>query len=62
MNEKIFGWWVGGLPALGKTLTIKNGQILLYFGFNEVIKGPGTIFQCPVLIQKHVRYVFHTIN
>ena len=32
---------------LEKTLTIKNGQILLYYCFNKIIKGPGTSFQSP---------------
>ena len=38
--------------------TIKNGQILLYFRFNKIIKGPGTSFQSPALSQKNVRNVF----
>ena len=35
--------------------TIKNDQISLYCQFNEIIKGPGTSFQSPVVKQKHVR-------
>ena len=42
--------------------TIKNGQILLYFHFNEIIKRPGTSFQSPALNQKHARNVFHTAH
>ena len=53
----------GGLPPpSGKTLTIRNGQILLYFGFNRIIKGPGIIFQSPALSRKHVRKFFHTVH
>ena len=33
--------------------TIKNGQNLLYFYFNKIIKKPGTSFQSPALSQKH---------
>ena len=39
--------------------TIKNGPILLYFHFNDIIKEPGTSFQSPALNQKDVRNVFH---
>ena len=39
--------------------TIKNGPILLYFHFNNIIKEPGTSFQSPALNQKDVRNVFH---
>ena len=42
--------------------TIKNDQILLYFHFNEIIKGPGTSFQSPAVKQKHVRNVCHTAH
>ena len=42
--------------------TIKNGQILLYFCFNKIIKGSGTSFQSPALSQKHVRNVFLTAH
>ena len=31
---------------------MKNGTISLYFHFNKIIKGPGTSFQFPTLIQK----------
>ena len=37
--------------------TIKNGQILLYVHFNEIIKRLETSFQSPALSQKHVRNV-----
>ena len=37
---------------------MKNGQILLYCCFNEIVKGPGTSSQSPVLNQKH-RNVCH---
>ena len=30
---------------------MKNGQILLYFRFNKMIKRPGTSFQSPALSQ-----------
>ena len=40
--------------------TIKNGQILLYCHFNKIMKEPGTSFQSPAFIQKHVRNVCHT--
>ena len=46
----------------GKLTTIKNGQILLYFHFNEIIKGPGTSFQSPALSQNHVINVCHTAH
>ena len=42
--------------------TIKNGQILLNCHFNKIIKGPGSSFQSPALIQKHVRNVCHTAH
>ena len=42
--------------------TTKNSQILLYFRFNKIIKGPGTSFQSPALSKKHVRNVFHTVH
>ena len=42
--------------------TIKNGQILLYYHFNKIIKEPGTSFQSPSFSQKHVRNVFHTAH
>ena len=42
--------------------TIKKSQILLYFHFNEIIKGPVTSFQIPALIQKHVRSVYFTAH
>ena len=42
--------------------TINNGQILLYYHFNEIIKGPGTSFQSPALSQEHVRNVCHTFD
>ena len=41
---------------------IKNDQISLYFRFNKIIKGPGTSFQSPPLIQKHVRNVCNTAH
>ena len=37
--------------------TIKNGQILLYYYFNKIIKGLAAKFQSPALSQKHVRDV-----
>ena len=49
------------MPPLGKTLTVKNDQILLYLCFNKIIKEPGTIFQSPALGQQHVRNVFQTV-
>ena len=58
----MFGWWWGLSPPLGKTLAIRNGQIVLYFCFNRIIKGPGIVFQSPALSQKHVRKVFHTVT
>ena len=42
--------------------TIKNDQISLYCQFNEIIKGPGTSFQSPVVKQKHVRNLCHTAH
>ena len=39
--------------------TIKNGQIMLYCHFNEIMKGLGITFQSPTLSQKHVRKVCH---
>ena len=42
--------------------TIKYCQILLYCHFNEMIKGPGTSFQSPVLSQKHVGNSCHTAH
>ena len=50
------------IPPLGETLTVKNGQILLYFRFNKIINEPTTIFQSPSLGQQHVRNVFHTVH
>ena len=41
---------------------MKNGQIMLYCYFNEIIKGPGTSFQSPALSQKHIRNVSHTAH
>ena len=41
-------------------LTIKNDQISLYCHSNKIIKGPGTSFQSPALIRKHVRNVCHS--
>ena len=41
---------------------IKNGWILLYYCFNKIIKGSGTSFQSPELIQKRVRNVCHTAH
>ena len=41
---------------------MKNNQISLYCHFNKIIKEPGTSFQSPALIQKHVRSVFHTVH
>ena len=38
---------------------MKNGQILLYCRFNEIIKGSGTSFQSPAFNQKHIRNVCH---
>ena len=35
--------------------TIKNGQILLYYHFNKIIKEPGTNFQSAALSQKHIK-------
>ena len=49
-------------PPLGKTLTIKNDQILLYFRFNKIIKEPGTSLQSPALNQKYVRKVFYIVQ
>ena len=40
--------------------TIKNGQISLYFHFNEIMKGCGISFQSAVLSQKRVRNAWHT--
>ena len=42
--------------------TIKNGQILLYCHFSNIMKGPGTSFQSPALSQKHVGKIFHTVH
>ena len=42
--------------------TIKNGQILLYCHFNEIIKEPGTSFQTPAFSQKHTKNVCHTAH
>ena len=39
---------------------IKNDQILLYFHFNKIIKGPRTSFQSPALTQNHFRNASHT--
>ena len=39
---------------------IKNDQILLYFRFNKIIKGPRTSFQSPALTQNHFRNASHT--
>ena len=36
---------------------IKNGQVSLYCDFTKIIKGLGTSFQSPALIQKYVRNV-----
>ena len=41
---------------------IKNGQILLYYHINKIVKGPGTSFQSPEVSQKHVRNIFHTAH
>ena len=38
--------------------TNKNGHILLYCNFNEIIKGPGTSFQSPALSQKNMLEMF----
>ena len=37
-----------------ENVTIKNGQISLYFHFNKFIKEPGTSFQFSELSQKYV--------
>ena len=42
--------------------TVKNGPISLYCHFNKILKEPGTSFQSPVLNQKHVRNVCHTVH
>ena len=42
--------------------TMKNSQILPYFHFNKIIKGPGTIFQSQALAQKHVKNVYYTVH
>ena len=42
--------------------TIENGKIFLYCHFNKIIKGAGNSFQYPVLSQKHVRNVCHTVT
>ena len=42
--------------------TIKNDQISLRCHFNKIIKRPGTSFQSPAFIQKHVRNAFHTAH
>ena len=41
---------------------IKNGQILLYFHFNKIIKGLGTSSQSSALSQKYARNVCHTTH
>ena len=41
---------------------IENGQMLLYYHFKKIIKGPGTSFQSPALSQKHIRNVGHTVR
>ena len=41
---------------------IKNGQVWLILPFNKIIRRPGTSFQSPVLSQKHVRNVCHTVH
>ena len=41
---------------------IKNGQILLYCHFNEIVKGLGTRFWSAALSQKYVRNVCHTAH
>ena len=40
----------------------KNGKISVYCRFNKIIKGPGSSFQSPALIQKHIRNVCHTTH
>ena len=42
--------------------SIKNGQILLYYHFNKIMKEPGTSFQVPALSQKHVRNASHAVH
>ena len=42
--------------------TIKNGQISLHCHFAKIIKGLGTSFQSPALIQKYVRNVCQHTN
>ena len=41
---------------------IRNGQILLYCYFDEIIKGPRTSLQSPGFSQKHVKNVCHTTH
>ena len=41
---------------------MENGQILLYFHFNKIIKELGTSFQSPALIQKHIRNICQTAH
>ena len=41
---------------------MKNGQILLYCCFNEIIKESGTSFQSPALNQKHLRNFYPTAH
>ena len=39
---------------------MKNGEMILYCRFKEIIKEPGNSFQSPGLSQKHVKNVSHT--
>ena len=41
---------------------VKNGQISRYCDFNKIIKEPGTSFQSPESIQKHIRNVCHAVR
>ena len=38
----------------GQLLTKKNDQILLYYRYNKIIKGPGISFQSPALSQNSI--------
>ena len=41
---------------------MKSHQIMLYYHFNKIAKGPGTCFQSSALNQKYIRKVFHTAH
>ena len=41
---------------------MESGHISLYYGFNKIIKEPGTSFKSPALNQKHIRNVCHTAH